>query len=427
MAVVHSFPLPAPRPLMAEQNYADSYPLHHLGPLEAAVEAAHRETQAPHAIAAQSALALASLAVQAHANVQTLGGYRPLSLYCLTIAASGERKSSVDRCLGGDVEASGRTVSQATAHGLFRVLKDEPSAGLFSDEAGSFLGSHAMKGGQVQHSLAHFNSLWDGKQIRLVNARTEITLRGRRLAVHLMMQPAVARPLFDNSLASEIGFLPRCLIVEPQSTIGTRLLTGFPVREEAAALARARLAETLSLSLPIADPMSRELRPRELPLSNEARSRLLEFANAIEVAQVAGEEYDSVQAFASKVAENACRIAGVLTLWRDLNASEVQAKDMERGILLARYYLDEAKRLMGRASAEADLRMASDLCVWLRARACKQFLTGDVQQCAPQRAMRKRIVAERLLAVLEEHGWIRRLPPGTVVNGIPRNTAWQLH
>jgi hypothetical protein len=53
-------------------------------------------TQAPVAIPAQSALAVASLAVQGFADVQTLGGTRPLSLYALTIARSGERKSACD-------------------------------------------------------------------------------------------------------------------------------------------------------------------------------------------------------------------------------------------------------------------------------------------------------------------------------------------
>jgi hypothetical protein len=48
------------------------------------------------AIPAQSALSVASLAVQGLADVETLGGYRPVSLFCLTIAQSGERKSSCD-------------------------------------------------------------------------------------------------------------------------------------------------------------------------------------------------------------------------------------------------------------------------------------------------------------------------------------------
>ena len=53
-------------------------------------------TQAPMAIPAASALSIASLAVQGFADVETLGGPRPTSLYCLTIAKSGERKSSCD-------------------------------------------------------------------------------------------------------------------------------------------------------------------------------------------------------------------------------------------------------------------------------------------------------------------------------------------
>lgn len=50
----------------------------------------------PLAIPAQSALAVASLAVQAFADVETLGGIRPLSIYALTVARSGERKSACD-------------------------------------------------------------------------------------------------------------------------------------------------------------------------------------------------------------------------------------------------------------------------------------------------------------------------------------------
>jgi hypothetical protein len=51
------------------------------------------------AIPAQSALAVASLAVQGFTDVETLGGTRPTSLCALTIARSGERKSASDATL----------------------------------------------------------------------------------------------------------------------------------------------------------------------------------------------------------------------------------------------------------------------------------------------------------------------------------------
>ena len=78
-----------PQPLVREIPAGEAYPVEALGPLQDAVDAVQGMTQAPVAIPAQSALAVASLAVQGFANVQTLGGERPLSLYALTIAQSG--------------------------------------------------------------------------------------------------------------------------------------------------------------------------------------------------------------------------------------------------------------------------------------------------------------------------------------------------
>lgn len=426
MTNVHALSIPAPRPLVADARHAAPYPVHLLGPLRAAVEAAHRETRAPIAIAAQSALAAASLAVQGHANVETLGGYRPLSIYCVTIAGSGERKSTVDRCLAGSLDDFDCTVSEPTVHGLFRILSRTPSAGLLSDEGGSFIGGYAMKPGQAQQTFATFNSLWDGKRIRLARAKEEKVLQGRRLAMHLMVQPAVAGKLLGDPLAEGIGFLPRCLIVEPESTIGTRSIVSFPESQPAAARWRERLAELLSKELPIRDPETFELTPRRLPLSAEAREALVVAADEIERAQARGGKLESVQAFASKTAENACRIAGVLAMWRDPEASEVGAEDMESGLGLASYYLDEAQRLLGRSAVDADLRMADELRIWLQSRPSKTFITADVQQLAPRREMRKRPAADRLLSILEEHGWVRRLPAGALVDGIPRKTAWTL-
>src|SRR5690606_35537988 len=88
-----------PQPLMREIPPGEPYPVHALGPPQAAVQAEQDITQAPVGIAAQSALAVVSLAVQGFADVETLGSDAPVSLFCLTIAERGERKSSCDRLL----------------------------------------------------------------------------------------------------------------------------------------------------------------------------------------------------------------------------------------------------------------------------------------------------------------------------------------
>ncbi|MCZ8124482.1 MAG: YfjI family protein [Magnetospirillum sp.] len=75
------------------------YPVNALGNLlGGAARAIHDMTQAPMAIGAQSVLAVAALATQAHFSVLLPhGALQPISLFCLTIAESGERKSGCDR------------------------------------------------------------------------------------------------------------------------------------------------------------------------------------------------------------------------------------------------------------------------------------------------------------------------------------------
>ncbi|MFQ5643987.1 MAG: DUF3987 domain-containing protein [Thiogranum sp.] len=88
---------PAPLPLIAKID-PEAYPLDALpDTLRAAVEEVHAFTKAPVSLVASSALAALSLAMQALADVkraEKLTG--PVGLFLLTIADSGERKSTCD-------------------------------------------------------------------------------------------------------------------------------------------------------------------------------------------------------------------------------------------------------------------------------------------------------------------------------------------
>ena len=77
---------------------------------------------------------------------------------------------------------------------------------------------------QVRPVIERAIGLWMGDAIKRTRQGDGIfTLFGRRLSLHLMVQPKVAYELLADPLASDTGFLPRCLICEPASTIGTRL------------------------------------------------------------------------------------------------------------------------------------------------------------------------------------------------------------
>ena len=87
-----------PRPLMRDLPPADPFPVDALGGVLAlAARAIHDRVQAPLAMCGQSVLAVATLAVQGHTDIELpTGQRRPLTNYYLTIAATGERKTAVD-------------------------------------------------------------------------------------------------------------------------------------------------------------------------------------------------------------------------------------------------------------------------------------------------------------------------------------------
>jgi hypothetical protein len=88
-----------PLPLFPPVPAAERYPIEALGPaLSPAAAAIARKGQVAEAIAGQAVLAAASLAAQAHANVMLPSKLtKPLSLYCLTVGETGDRKSTARR------------------------------------------------------------------------------------------------------------------------------------------------------------------------------------------------------------------------------------------------------------------------------------------------------------------------------------------
>jgi len=492
------FQAEGPQPMLRDLPSAARYPVEALGPLREAVEAAQDMSQAPVAIAAQSALSVASLAVQPFADVGTFGGNAPLSLYCLTVAKSGERKSATDRVLmrglrefereqaathqedmqawrnaqsiwkadhdkimgefkkktgnriaaQADLDALGAepsaplapnlTATEPTLEGLHKLyVAGQPSLGVFSDEGGQFFGGHGMNSDNRLKTVAGLSALWGGDAINRTRAGDgAATLYGRRLAAHLMVQPIAARPLLADRVANEQGFLARFLIAEPPSAIGTRLRRGFSQSSEVAADAfSARLQSILRNTKPTVEDRPQELCPRQLPLSSGARELLWQYYEVVEAAQASGGDLEALTAFASKSPEQAARIAGVLTLWPDLSASEVSPETMASAITLADYYLGEAKRLSEAAEISAEIELAEKLRLWLlndwpskaaeTGRDPATFVPRDVLWSGPN-ALRTSDTLKKPLDKLASHGWVILLPAGTEVDGKPRKVAFRI-
>ena len=482
------FKAEGPQPLVRSIPEGEPYPVHALGPLREVVEAVQGQTQAPLAIPAQSALSVASLAVQGFADVETIGGDKPVSLYCLTSAFSGERKTSCDAPLmeamrtfervqadaqrveldryedakdlwetqrkailndakskkkeksagaKADLAALGpkpmppastdRTVSEPTFEGLVRKLAEgQPSLGLFSDEGGQFLGGFAMSKDQRTKTLGAFNDLWQGNPIQRTRAGDGSTvLFGRRLAAHLMAQPAVVRDFMADSMTTETGFLPRFLITEPPSTIGTRLHARTRTNPAALGAFSTRLTAILETAMPM-DEQTRALSPRVLPLSDQAIAVLVQFSDRVEIAQLNGAKYSGVTGYASKSAEQAARIAAVLTLWADLDAPRVEADTMADAVELAEFYLNEALRLKDAAIISTETAKAELLRVWLLDKwQHPDIVPCEVVQFGPNN-LRERKTAQAAIKTLIEAGWLVQLDAGVEIRGSARKVAYRI-
>jgi hypothetical protein len=483
--VVNPLPPAEPVPLMRQEEPSGEFPIEALGPLRAAAQAAQDISQAPMALAAQSALAVASLAAQALADVETLSGQStPLSLFCLSIAKSGERKSSVDRLLmapvreverefakeyqedrvswqnkfdiysarrgailakgkkGGveaavDLDALGPqpegplmphlVASEPTFEGITKHLgMSRPAIGIFSDEGGGFLGGNAMSADNRLKTMAGLSGMWDGTPVNRTRAGDGVsTFYGRRLCCHLMVQPIAAEEFLGDPLANGQGFLARFLVVKPESAIGTRLRHGHkPASEDTLVVWGGRIREILTAPMTLSEGTRNELDPPVLQLSAEARDLLQVFADGVEIGQIKGGPLEAIQPFASKAAEQTARIAGVMTVFANTAAREISPETMADAIKLMIFYVNEALRITNGAAISREARLADELRGWLNEKWHEDCVSAaDVAQFGPG-AMRETAKARRLLQYLERFGHLEALAGGAVIMDKQRREAW---
>lgn len=473
----------APMSLFRDIAPSSRYPIESLGEvLHPAVLALQEAIQAPEALIGQSLLAAASLAVQGHANVQIDNRSYPTSLYLLSVGVSGERKSAVDRealfahreyeyqkqseykqqlasylSAKQIYEAQYKSIvnspkksrhekeqqilqlgaiptpplsqdiliEEPTYEGLVKVLQmGRSSIGLFSDEGGRMIGGHGMSSENLLKTIAGFSSLWDGTPISRVRAgEGTVKLYGRRLALHLMVQPGVADLLLGNATVADQGLLARCLIAFPESTVGARRYKAVDLRSNPAMQKYWDvLRSILCRPLPMASDKN-ELVVRSILLAHDAYSAWVEFHNEVESQMSSDGKYLPIRGFASKAAEQAIRISGVLTLLKDLDSKIVSKQQMQGAIELVRYYLSEFLRLNCGSILNPDLLLAKRLLEWCQT--YNEVYLSQIYQYGPY-GLRDKSTAKRIAGILEQHYWLKKIVGGKKIDGKRRADVWEV-
>ncbi len=431
----------------ATETTPEAFPLHALGEVMGqAAKAIAGDVQAPDALVAGSVLAAASLAAQQHANVVLPHGQRcPLSLFIVSSGQSGDRKSAADAVAGFEIEEARRrdarryaqklkqyeedkaakgkgdpepevpapktlTTSNATVEGLTRLLKAQSSVGLFSAEGGEMLGGHSMREDRRSAGLAFYLKAWSGETLDSLRGGDGLTtLLGRRISLHVMVQPILLAGLLADPLAQGQGLLARCLISQPATLAGTRAYKPVDPNENPATR---RFHDHVRQLLDLTpcywpDGDGHELKPRDLPLSADAAALWIAFYNEIERQQADGGELAQARPFASKAAEHAARIAGVMSTLEDPEARTIGAQAIECAIVVAGFYVNEHLRLTGASKDAQHVANLAALWDWMQARG--NTVPGkDVLQRSPRRIRSlKADGIKPLLAELQARGYIR--------------------
>lgn len=216
------------------------------------------------------------------------------------------------------------------------LAKNWPSAGVISSEAGLVLGSHSMGKESAMRNFATFNQLWDATDIHTERRTSEsFTVHGARLTMFLQVQEATLRDFLEQlgTLARGIGFLARCLVAWPESTQGHRPFAEAPA--DWPALVRFNLKMTAILNQPALVDEHGSLHPTELTLSQDAKREWVNFYNRIESQLSVGGSLFDLRDVASKIADNAVRLAALFHVFEDSGGVQVGQENLVSGCRIA--------------------------------------------------------------------------------------------
>lgn len=427
-----------------------------------AIYEVEQHTQAPRALISASVLGVISLACQNQIDVCRLSNLRsPVSLFLLTLAESGERKSTVDKLLMDpfyqlekklfekytrdlSVWRNDKAVFDIEKKALISKLKsdirrnkdyletnerlnvllashqeapvrfklifnDATPAAIKDNLCGHWRSVGIMSdeagtifNGYTLNELPFINKMWDGAIFPVERKNEpEKLIRDARMTLSLMVQPDVFKSYINRKgdMAKGIGFFARCLMCQPCSTQGNRQIASPVVSSEHLPVFHKRLMEIINESIVRGDKNDRLC----LRFSAEAEKHWIKFYNQVESEMGETRYLSDFKDYASKMAENMARIAALLHYF-DGAEGDISFTAVEAAVEIVAWYIEEYIRLFSK-NQEFSLAIseADELYYWIK-HYCKQnFLPyirkNTILQYGPNK-FRRRDKANELISSL---------------------------
>lgn len=423
--------------------------------------------QCPIPIAVAIALGSLSGSAQSHFDVaRDENQVSPISLSLITIAESGERKTSTDKPFAkvfhdwelqetakfilendayknrlkayeialkevgkgeSDQEAifttlnamempqkpAQRTILQdrVSIEKLLSNLAGYPIAYFNSNEAGAVLGGYAFKAENFQSTITTLNQLWDGAQIRHdTKSGNLVFIPKPRVTVNLLLQESIYRKFCDGNdgLAFTTGALSRFLISQPESRIGTRPYKKAPAGVPEIAKFNTLVAGFLAKPANFVDGT---LQTKVLPFTRDAIEIWIRFHDAIEEQLGEGGDFYAIRGWGAKAAEQVARVAGNFQVAVDPNSDFIEVDAVLKAIQVVTYYLNESLRLTSTSKSRDATRVLNWLVKRLKGSGESWIIRYEIQQRI-HNDLRNAEKIDEALFELEESGFIKQVGLG---------------
>jgi replicative DNA helicase len=229
------------------------------------------------------------------------------------------------------------------------------------------------------------------------------------LTIGLAVQPEVLRGLAGRPGFGGRGLLARFLYSLPASLVGRRQPGAPPVPT---AVADRYALELQALAASLSGP-AEDAGPAVLVLDQKAGELLLAFERELEP-RLAADSGDlaHLAGWAAKLTGATCRLAGLLHLaghLRDGWARPMGTGTFAAAIQVARYLIEHTRAVFDLMGADPRTDDARWLLDWIRRTGQAQFTRRDAHHAAPRGRFPKATDLDPALALLKEHGWLRRV------------------
>jgi hypothetical protein len=418
--------------ILGELTYkSPKYPVEALGKLKDVCCFMSEEGQIDVAMCGQTLLTAAALMTQGMYDVETLAGRKPLCLYALTLAGSGERKSTAetialkkindfdkaqheryqsDVATNQEKPAKERDTTKqgyllcrdATTQGIVQSFSTgSPSQGVFTSEGAVMLCGWGMKAEQKLNTAGNLNAFWDGGTISVVRGTGgRVQLYNKRLSAHWLIQPDVIEQVLQDDELSRIGLWPRFLVAWPEALKPTPYKP-FQFWDKPVVQGYWQRCGDILKDF---DPTEEERELSQISIDSDARELLIHFYNKMEYARDESNELNGIKPFAVRSAEMVCRVAGVLAAF-EKHGRKVVAIDkdiMENAIKLVSYSLNTWLGIFGLREQAQHEKWAEQLYNWMKKRNNRMASERDILRFANPTELRKAFRRDIALGILRD-------------------------